>query len=144
MEHDSRAKQARPEDRGGRERRRWTRTNADLPITLFLPSGRFQARVRDVSRAGVCFFLDRPLPLMTVLQMTLALRVPGGVRHVTGCGAVVRCERISKALDHWEIALFLHELSEHDRELIEEFVREQELARGETPRAGAAERSAGE
>lgn len=125
MAHEGGGGEVRTESRGGRERRRWARANAELPITLFLPSGKFQARVRDVSRAGVCFFLDRPLPLMTVLQMTLALRVQGGVRHVTGCGAVVRCERISKALDHWEIALFLNDLAETDRELLEAFVRQQ-------------------
>lgn len=141
MAHEGGGGEVRTESRGGRERRRWARANAELPITLFLPSGKFQARVRDVSRAGVCFFLDRPLPLMTVLQMTLALRVQGGVRHVTGCGAVVRCERISKALDHWEIALFLNDLAETDRELLEAFVRQQGAnAAGDS---GAAELSAG-
>lgn len=142
MVHEGGGGEVRTESRGGRERRRWARANAELPITLFLPSGKFQARVRDVSRAGVCFFLDRPLPLMTVLQMTLALRVQGGVRHVTGCGAVVRCERISKAIDHWEIALFLHELAETDRELLEEFVRAQ-AAGSAASGGGASERSAG-
>ena len=108
---------------GGSERRRWERANADLPITLFLAGGKCEARIRDLSRSGVCFFLDRPIPMMTVMQMSFALRVKDGLRHVNGFGAVVRCERISKAIDHYEIALFLHEMAEADRKAIEEYVR---------------------
>lgn len=111
----------KPKD--GADRRRWTRANADLPITLFLAAGKCEARIRDLSRSGVCFFLDRPIPMMTVLQMSFALRVKDGLRHVNGYGAVVRCEKISKAIDHYEIALFLHEMAEADRRAIEEYVR---------------------
>jgi hypothetical protein len=38
----------------GAERRRWTRVDADLPITLETAKGPVHARMRDVSRAGVC------------------------------------------------------------------------------------------
>ena len=114
----------RPAPSSGPERRRWERADADLPITISLAAGQCEARVRDVSRSGVCFFLDRPIPLMTVLEMSLALRVPGGVRRVQGHGAVVRCEKISRAIEHYEIAVFLHEMAELDRAAIEEFVTE--------------------
>ena len=114
----------RPAPSSGPERRRWERADADLPITISLAAGKCEARVQDVSRSGVCFFLDRPIALMTVLEMSLALRVPGGVRHVRGHGAVVRCEKISRAIEHYEIAVFLHEMAELDRAAIEEFVSE--------------------
>ena len=78
--------------------------------------------MRDVSRAGVCFFLDRPIPLMTVLELSMSLRVKDGVRKVGGFGAVVRCDKIAKAVDHYEIAVFLHEMAEADRNAIEEYV----------------------
>jgi hypothetical protein len=104
------------------DRRRWPRARADWPLQLSLPDGRFEARVRDVSRAGVCFFLDRPVSLMTVLSVELDLPVEGGVRHVSGQGAVVRCEKISDRLDHYEIALFLSDLAEPDRDAVESFV----------------------
>ncbi len=80
--------------RPGRERRRWARAGADLPITVALDGGRSEARVRDISRAGVCFFLDRPIPLMTVLELAMDLHVKNGVRKIRGAGAVVRCEKI--------------------------------------------------
>src|SRR5262245_56404808 len=121
-----------PGKKDGSERRRWTRANADLPITLFLAAGKCEARIRDLSRSGVCFFLDRPIPMMTVLQMSFALRVKDGLRQVNGYGAVVRCEKISKAIDHYEIALFLHEMAEADRRAIEEYVRQ----RAEAPLPG--------
>lgn len=106
----------------GSDRRRWTRAPAELSISVALADGKSEARVRDISRAGVCFFLDRPIPLMTVLEMSMNLRVKDGLRKVAGYGAVVRCEKISKALDHYEVALFLHEMPDADRRCIEEFV----------------------
>ena len=108
--------------KGGAERRRWARSPSELPITVTTPAGTSEARVRDVSRAGVCFFLDRPIPMMTVLEVALDLKTSSGPRHVSGHGAVVRCEKISKALEHYEIAVFLHEMSDGDRRSIEEYV----------------------
>lgn len=108
--------------RPGRERRRWARAGADLPITVALDGGRSEARVRDISRAGVCFFLDRPIPLMTVLELAMDLHVKNGVRKIRGAGAVVRCEKIARAVDHYEVAVFLHDLAETDRQCIEDYV----------------------
>lgn len=121
----------------GPEKRRWARAKADLPITLFLAGGKCEARIRDISRAGVCFFLDRPVPLMTVLRMSLGLRVKDGIRYVNGYGAVVRCEKISKAIDHYEIALFLNEMADTDRRAIEEFVASELEPNTKTRQAGA-------
>ena len=106
----------------GQERRRWLRAACDMPVSLNLGGTRCEAKLRDLSRAGVCFFLDRPVPMMTQLELALDLRLPGGMRRIRGAGAVVRCEKISKALDHYEIALFVHEMAEIDRKAIEEFV----------------------
>jgi hypothetical protein len=107
---------------GGAERRRFARTNADLPISVRLPTGPTEARVRDISRAGVCFFLDRAIPLMTVLEVDLDLGGAKGRQRVRGNGAVVRCERISKAVDHYEIAVYLHDMLDADRRALEEYV----------------------
>jgi hypothetical protein len=108
---------------GGPERRRWARAASDLAITVALDDSVHEARVRDISRAGVCFYLDRAIPPMTVLRIALELEVDGRKRRLTGLGAVVRCERISPALSHYEIALFVHDMSESDRLAIEAHVR---------------------
>jgi hypothetical protein len=106
----------------GAERRRWRRAPAEWPIQIQLDDGPHQARVRDVSRAGVCFFLDRPLREMTRLKIDLEIPVREGVRRVTGTGAVVRCERISARLAHFEIAVYLQEMAEPDRATIDAYV----------------------
>lgn len=106
----------------GRERRRWPRAKADWPISVDLPEGRFEARVRDISQSGVCFFLDRPLSMMTRLAVELDLPIAESEHCVRGEGVVVRSEKISEYVDHYEIAVFMPELSEEDRRAIGAFV----------------------
>ena len=107
----------------GRERRQWDRARAEWPVILHLEDGAHEAKIRDVSRGGVCFFLDRPVPEMTVLKMDFELPVTSGVRRISGQGVVVRCERISQALDHYEIAVFTQEMADPDRDTIETYVK---------------------
>lgn len=111
-----------PATGSGRERRRWPRATADWAISLALPDGEFRARVRDVSRAGVCFFLDRPIPVMTAMRIDLELPVDEGKRFITGGGVVVRCEKISARLDHYEVALFLNDIAEPDQSALASYV----------------------
>lgn len=106
----------------GSERRQWQRAQAEWPITVVLDDGPHEARIRDVSSGGVCFFLDRPVPEMTALRIEFDLPVESGVRRISGLGAVVRCEKISQALEHYEIAVFLQEMADPDRETIEAYV----------------------
>jgi len=117
------------ETKTGAERRRWERANADWPITLDLADGVCQGRLRDLSRGGVCFFIDRAIPMMTLLKLELQIPVDGGVRNVIGKGAVVRCEKISARLDHYEVAVFLQDVAQPDREAIEAFVVAKEQGR---------------
>ncbi len=104
------------------DRRQWPRADADWPIRLLLPEGHFEARVRDVSRAGICFFLDRPIAEMTSLRIDLELPVQEGMRFVRGEAVVVRCDKISDRLDHYEIAAFMNDMAGPDRDALEAFV----------------------
>ncbi|MFT5048948.1 MAG: hypothetical protein ACI8QZ_000335 [Chlamydiales bacterium] len=113
-----------PAQESGDDRRRWQRARAEWPITVQLADGPHEARIRDVSQAGVCFFLDRPLPEMTMLSIQFELPVEGGRRRVRGSGAVVRCEKISAAIDHYEIAVYLQDMAEPDRATIASYVGE--------------------
>ncbi len=115
------------EPTSGRERRRWPRAKADWPISLDLPEGRYEARVRDISQAGVCFFLDRPLKMMTTLQVELELEMETSDGEpltigIRGHGIVVRSEKISERIDHYEIAVFMPELTDAEKEAIREYV----------------------
>lgn len=106
----------------GRERRRWPRAKADWPISLDLPEGRYEARVRDISEAGICFFLDRPVKLMTQLQIELNLPHRGEVTVIRGTGVVVRSETLSEHIDHYEVAVFMPDFTARDKASIREFV----------------------
>jgi hypothetical protein len=113
----------------GKERRRNRRVGGDWPVSIALREGSYQARLRDVSSAGVCFFLDRKIPEMTVLELTLELPSAdpeGSHVEVHGRGAVVRCEPVSPHLDHYEIAVFFNHLDERARGQLEAFVDSRE------------------
>ncbi len=111
------------------ERRQWRRAGAEWPITIILDDGEHEARVRDVSSGGVCFFLDRPVREMTLLRIDFSLPVDKGIRHINGTGAVVRCERISEVLDHYEIAVFIQDMAAPDRKTIAEYVERWQTGR---------------
>lgn len=96
----------------GRERRRHPRLAIDVPITLTLAEGNFEGRLRDVSEAGVCFFLDRRINEMTVLSMRL--RLPDSP-PVDAAGVVVRCDALSKHVDHYEVAVFLNQVDPENK-----------------------------
>ena len=113
---------AAPHPAGGAERRKHARGRADLPITVLLDDGTHEAKIRDVSRGGVCFFLDRPLAEMTALEIEFDLPMGPGIRRVRGMGAVVRCEKIARMVDHYEIAVFVHDMAAPDRETIASYV----------------------
>ena len=105
----------------GVERRRHPRVALDWPVTISLADGDYEARLRDVSKVGVCFFLDRRIPEMTILRMDLEL--PGGTgTKVRGSGVVVRCLALSPAVDHYEVAVFLNDIGEESRERLEAYV----------------------
>ncbi len=108
----------------GRERRRWPRAKADWPISLDLPEGRYEARVRDISEAGVCFYLDRPVKLMTRLQIELNLPHEGNITVIRGAGVVVRSETLSEHIDHYEVAVFMPDFTASEKESIRAFVQD--------------------
>ena len=108
----------------GRERRAHPRASCDGTLTLSLSDGPHRARLRDVSRAGISFFLDRPIAEMTVLAVRIELPArrarPGTT--IEGRGVVVRSRPIAPAVDHYEIAVFLNELGDVQRAALDGFV----------------------
>jgi hypothetical protein len=58
-----------------------------------------------------------------VLGVELDAAAAGPGRRLRGQGAVVRCEKISPQLSHWEIAVFFHDMSDSDRATLDALVR---------------------
>jgi hypothetical protein len=107
-------------DSGGIERRRHPRRPVGWPLRISLPDGEHEARLRDISRAGLCFFLDRRIPEMTLLRLRIEPPANGGPPEaVEGGGVVVRCRPLSPHVDHYEIAVFLNELDASNRRRLE-------------------------
>lgn len=124
------------------ERRKKPRANANFDLHLEFPGQAGSARVRDISGSGVRCESDRPVPMMTLVQMRIQL--PGGgasvPREIVCRGAVVRSEPISRAGPAnaaqrsgtpYDIAIFFTEMRDSDREDVEAFVAS---ARGSRPR----------
>jgi PilZ domain-containing protein len=105
------------------ERRAHPRIQApELPLTLVGSNTAF--RVRDISQSGVAFYADSPVPLMTRVQFEIQLPHSGTDElSVKGEGAVVRCERISPALGHYEVAVFFQHLEGPSLEHLKQFLR---------------------
>lgn len=98
---------------------------ATWPLSLMLPEGRFEARLRDISESGVCFHVDRPVPEMTLLQVGFDLPGDGGPVAIRGEGAVVRCEALSPHVAHYEVAVFFNRLEDDAREHLRAYVERQ-------------------
>lgn len=108
-----------------RERRAHPRAKAAFPITIGAAQRRIAARVRDVSRSGVCFVAPTAFPEMTAVKVDLELPGrPGTV--VKADGAVVRCVPSGS---EFEIAIFFTAIGEDDRAAIGEVVDSRLAAR---------------
>ena len=96
----------RPSAPHGRERRRHPRLRVEnLPLSL---DGSGALRVRDLSRSGVCVFSEQPMRMMTHVRFHFSL--PHATEaEIAGTGVVVRCERVSPAIGHYEVAIFFQD-----------------------------------
>jgi hypothetical protein len=115
----------RPSAPHGRERRRHPRLRIEnLPLSL---DGGGALRVRDLSRSGVCVFSDQPMRMMTHVRFHFRLPRKADA-EVAGTGVVVRCERLSPALGHYEIAIFFQDFESGSEPLLLGYLAE--LAQG--------------
>jgi len=109
-----------------KERRQHPRVQGEgLPIIL--TEGTSPLRVRDLSESGVAFFAEQPLPVMSRVGFSLELPSLDQSQSIqaNGEGVVVRCERLSSAMGHYEVAVFFQDINSEMSELINAFVARQ-------------------
>jgi hypothetical protein len=87
-----------------RERRRAMRVRALLPLRMQARDAEHEARLRDISTAGLCCFFPEPVPEMTLVGIQLELA--GKVHDLEG--AVVRC--MDAGDEGYEVAVFFTNL----------------------------------
>ncbi|HEX9795078.1 MAG TPA: PilZ domain-containing protein [Planctomycetota bacterium] len=103
------------------ERRQHERvTAADLPFKLDRSQG--PLRIRDISNSGIAFYSESEIPVMTQVRFAFETTGESGAEFSGGEGVVVRCEQISPALAHYEIALFFTELQPKARKFLDNFI----------------------
>lgn len=107
------------------ERRLAARARTPETLRMRVP-GMSDARVQNLSAAGVCCATDRPLPLLGVVQVTFLLPSAGAACEVTCTGAVVRCAKAAaddrSGAPAYEAAIYFTEVDDADRAAIEEYV----------------------
>ncbi len=54
-------------------RRQHPRFNVDVKVSVLIASERFEARTRDISRAGVCLVADKPIDREAEIELELVL-----------------------------------------------------------------------
>ena len=82
-------------------------------------------RVRDLSESGLAFFSEEPVPIMTKVGFRLELTQGTEAMEARGDGVVVRCERLSSSLGHYEVAVFFQDPKPEMLDLVRAFVQNQ-------------------
>jgi hypothetical protein len=74
-------------------RRQHPRFNVDLKVAVTVASARFEARTRDMSRAGVCLVAMQPIPREAEISMELVLTFgeAGASEPLTVLGKIAWC-----------------------------------------------------
>lgn len=105
-----------------KERRLHPRVQGD-GLPLILREGTDSLRVRDLSESGAAFYSEKPLPVMARVGFTLEFPDENGEQlRADGEGVVVRCERLSSALGHYEVAVFFQDLNPEMAKVVNAFV----------------------
>ena len=102
------------------ERRAHPRADADFPLRLG-PEGTLPARLKNISRSGLCCVVPEPLPELSMAEAVL--EVPSSDDHARTFhlqGAVVRC--VPEAGGGYEVALFFQFPPPEAQEVISRYV----------------------
>lgn len=108
------------------ERRKHSRLENNVPIKICQEGGDIVTETRNISRSGVYCRIQKPLAIMTKLNIHLLLSFKKNGKNTTkkiSCqGVVVRVEPI-KEDNAYYAAIFFNKISAKDSESIAEYMR---------------------
>ena len=110
---------------GFSEKRKYPRVAEAVSCQLTLEGAAFAAQTSNISCSGVLCILQRPIPLMTQMEMSFQLPGASSSRLIRCVGVVVRQQR---APDGFATAIYFSNLKQEDRRLIAEFVLQSMLS----------------
>jgi hypothetical protein len=93
------------------EKRRYRRIATSIPMNLVADKRNVRAEAINLSMSGVCCRVDRPIDMMTCLEVVLLLPeegAPDEVKYLECEGIVVRNE---KTADGYHIAIFFSDIA---------------------------------
>jgi hypothetical protein len=94
------------------ERRGDPRVAVQVPLRFTFAGKTIDTSIVDLSNSGIRFHTPQPLPLMSLMQMTLEL--PEGKRPapITIVGVVVRCAEVrGRKKSPYDVAIFFEDVS---------------------------------
>lgn len=124
----------------GIERRKHPRIDTSLSLKIEKQDVDFITETKNISCSGMYCQIDRFLPPMTKIAITLLLPVGAGdktkTRKIKCSGVIVRSLPVKKGGNHscpHDIAVFFTELAKADKDKIAQYV-EHHLSQSPTPR----------
>ena len=110
------------------ERRRGQRRKGDFKIGISKASVPIITDVKNISSSGVYCQVKYQIPYMEKVQVDLELKFKHKKKEKISCeGVIVRCDKVLGVdIECYDAAIFFSEISDHNRVLIEEYVKEHE------------------
>jgi len=113
-----------------KEKRQHPRIAKILPIKLSDSDKEFDVltETKNVSESGAYCWVNRPLELMTKLNVVILLPLRKNKKKVIGkincCGVVVRLEHIDDTSQHpYRVAIFFSEIKDSDKKLLLSYIK---------------------
>jgi len=110
-----------------KEKRECPRVEKILPIKLSISDFDVLTETRNVSISGAYFPVNRPLELMSKLNVVLLIPIKKNrskvIKKICCTGIVIRCEIAEENTKHpYQAAMYFSDLKERDKKLLRIFV----------------------
>lgn len=111
------------------ERRKSPRVKHGLPLKISGDGMDFITQTQDIGVNGALFRLEKAVPLMSRMAMTLLVPSHGKIRttrKILCNGVVVRCEpaRAKEAPEEYNIAVYFTALKDSDKKVLTKYVHQ--------------------
>ncbi len=110
-----------------KEKRQCPRVEKILPIKLSVSDFDVLTETNNISASGAYFPVDKPLELMSKLNVVLLIPLKRNrgktIEKINCVGVIVRCEISAESTKHpYRAAMYFSDLSDRDRKILRTFV----------------------
>lgn len=105
----------------GEERRQSRRSRSGVSLVEDTAGDGVLNRIDNISSNGVLCHTFKPIPVMTIMAITIDLPNPHA-RRIDAEGVVVRCDADGDGDDNYKVAILFTKMKDDDNKAIEAFV----------------------